>query len=1036
MQQPKFYHYCFLLFLFLSPTLLKAQWERVPAYGLGSILQLEVTDEGHLFALYHGGWIYRSENHGLSWRQLIFGNDYSVRTQWFARTPANTLVAITNKGIWRSDDEGQSWTKAISGLSGDGTQRTLVVVGDSLYAAQYSRLYHIDIETGQYSQIYSIEPDYKMYLFADGDELWVAPLQGNIRMTPDHGKSWVDYPPEFNSRDICFQNDTVWGVPYSVSYNMVNFVVKGNNTEVFSHTLPEPNIYPIMDATDGRVFMLYPNRIYQFDPASSSWTFFLENSSVQFRTIRFEDGFQYIGTGSGLLQKPSGGLDWKLYNTGIESGYASSFRHIDRYLYAYNSYANGILHPVTPIWASPAFIGASGIGNGPGGFYGKRYPDRLMFSSGNLHDWKEVGHVPGNLAGRIFSVDDSLYVYTADQKIYKTSDLGQSWQLTGTMPSLFKVLVLDSTVYVINQYMKFHRFNPKTGQMEPRSTLPGEFIQSDPPFDAYPPAIFIRSNKLYYSPNEGLTWVLWPEEDVQGTKLLFRDVVACEAGFFASTGYIYFAAEPGDPFTRLPFPPMDTLASPQSNPVNAIEYVDGYLYVAQNDGRLFRRPVTRLSLENYSGLVWRDDNNNGIRDADEEAVSGLMARRGNFRFSITDDSGRYAIQDDLDPDTLFVQSPWPGWTLDPPYRTGTIPADTLDFRLIPPFFRNYQVDMSMFNPVRPGFTTRLRIGWQNLGAVDFATLRFYYPGNMADILSISPAPDAISADTLIWNLTDVKPAQKGHVSIQLRTSTATPIGTVIPLVAEILPIAGDEVPENNRSTITATVVGSFDPNDKQVEPAQYTTVDLSGRSPLVYTIRFQNTGTYPASFVVIRDTLEENLDMGSLQVLSASHPYRLSVLQNRILEFVFDPIVLPDSTSNEPASHGYVKFSILPTETLEPGDTLTNTAYIYFDLNAPIQTNTPVIVLEETLGTISPVEVAPLRITPNPASDGVRVDLPENTTGEGVMYILDINGRIVQTVQTAGQWSLWLSVRQLPAGLYAVHFKSKEIRASGKFVRP
>ena len=60
----------------------------------------------------------------------------------------------------------------------------------------------------------------------------------------------------------------------------------------------------------------------------------------------------------------------------------------------------------------------------------------------------------------------------------------------------------------------------------------------------------------------------------------------------------------------------------------------------------------------------------------------------------------------------------------------------------------------------------------------------------------------------------------------------------------------------------------------------------------------------------------------------------------RELEFYFQNIMLPDSVSNEPESHGLVSFTIRPEAGLPLLTELNNTAAIYFDNNPPIITNT------------------------------------------------------------------------------------------------
>ncbi|MCJ8167316.1 IPT/TIG domain-containing protein [Pontibacter sp. E15-1] len=138
------------------------------------------------------------------------------------------------------------------------------------------------------------------------------------------------------------------------------------------------------------------------------------------------------------------------------------------------------------------------------------------------------------------------------------------------------------------------------------------------------------------------------------------------------------------------------------------------------------------------------------------------------------------------------------------------------------------------------------------------------------------------------------------------------------------------------------IIDSFDPNDKQVTPvglteARYTPTGAA----LKYKIRFQNTGTDVAYRVVVVDTLSEHLDLSTLQVGAASHTYRLDVSGKGkpVLTWTFDNIMLPDSTANEPGSHGYIQFSIKPKTGLPEKTAVENLADIFFDFNSPVRTN-------------------------------------------------------------------------------------------------
>jgi uncharacterized repeat protein (TIGR01451 family) len=132
------------------------------------------------------------------------------------------------------------------------------------------------------------------------------------------------------------------------------------------------------------------------------------------------------------------------------------------------------------------------------------------------------------------------------------------------------------------------------------------------------------------------------------------------------------------------------------------------------------------------------------------------------------------------------------------------------------------------------------------------------------------------------------------------------------------------------------VKSSFDPNEKEVNASKQPISDTS--KALVYTIHFQNTGTDTAFYVRIADTLSAKLDANSFNYIDASHTVTTEI-KNNVLNFIFNPIALPDSNHNEPLSHGFVKFSVKPKSPVNLIDTIFNKAAIYFDFNAPVLTN-------------------------------------------------------------------------------------------------
>jgi uncharacterized repeat protein (TIGR01451 family) len=155
---------------------------------------------------------------------------------------------------------------------------------------------------------------------------------------------------------------------------------------------------------------------------------------------------------------------------------------------------------------------------------------------------------------------------------------------------------------------------------------------------------------------------------------------------------------------------------------------------------------------------------------------------------------------------------------------------------------------------------------------------------------------------------------------------------------------------------TGFVNGSWDPNSKAVYPQGDGPEHIIHRDDtLLYSIDFQNTGTAPAFDIVIYDTLDGDLDLSSVVPGPSSHPNTFSV-NGRELSWRFSDINLPDSTHNEPESHGFVSYFIRPTASVAEGAVITNRAAIVFDTNEPVLTNTVLNTIYKTpteSGTIS-----------------------------------------------------------------------------------
>ncbi|RMG65177.1 MAG: CRTAC1 family protein, partial [Bacteroidetes bacterium] len=248
--------------------------------------------------------------------------------------------------------------------------------------------------------------------------------------------------------------------------------------------------------------------------------------------------------------------------------------------------------------------------------------------------------------------------------------------------------------------------------------------------------------------------------------------------------------------------------------------------------------------------------------------------------------------------------------------------------------------------LRRGFVNSFILNIENRSPEDATNVEIEMElSHWMDIKAIVPAP----ADTIFggqttiirWFLPFVNGLSRQVFTVVDSVRAEVPFGD---LLTTTLHAYGDEYDcdsTTNEVESIDEVVGSYDPNDKLVFPRGYGEDGyIQGTDTLYYKIRFQNVGNYYASRVEIRDTLSDNVDPATFVAGPMSHDGRVELTEENILIWTFEDIILPDSGTNEPLSHGFVQFKILPDTALPNGATILNQAAIYFDFNEPIYTNT------------------------------------------------------------------------------------------------
>lgn len=269
--------------------------------------------------------------------------------------------------------------------------------------------------------------------------------------------------------------------------------------------------------------------------------------------------------------------------------------------------------------------------------------------------------------------------------------------------------------------------------------------------------------------------------------------------------------------------------------------------------------------------------------------------------------------------------------------------DTISFGLVPSEEISSILPQIVASPTRCNDSIKMTVVAKNIGTTtNSSNILWLEVDEEIPLVNFIDVPDYNQANKYGWNFNNLFPGYSLEKEIELVIPGPPDFAVGDSLYFRTYVDFTDQNGTHVSDTIdyVSEMRCSYDPNDKLVYPNRrlgYTLFDEA----LFYTIRFQNTGNDYAQNVVIRDTLDDNLEASSFRLISSSHPEILTTTQTgQELAFYFNDIILPDSTTNLEGSQGYISFLINVASPIDEFTSIQNNAAIYFDLNPPIFTNT------------------------------------------------------------------------------------------------
>lgn len=338
-----------------------------------------------------------------------------------------------------------------------------------------------------------------------------------------------------------------------------------------------------------------------------------------------------------------------------------------------------------------------------------------------------------------------------------------------------------------------------------------------------------------------------------------------------------------------------------------------------------------------------------------------------------------------------------------PYSGSSVPGGHFKFR-------------SYYHVSKPDFCTAV-----NNAGVYYVKLD--QNSQLASVAVGTPTYSAIyptaTGDSIVWTLADLRTQAMnlgGHnfvLNIDMKT-TAT-MGLLYSIISGVISNVTETTLMDNRMVGSWLVGGPFDPNYIEVTPAG---TGVQGYIPtttteLLYTIHFQNVGNAPAINVKVKNMLDTDLEKNSIKVLGSSAPVQTNVDGNGMVTFMFNNIMLADSTHDEPRSHGFVTYKINLKPSLAVGTQIHNTAGIYFDFNTAVLTNTVLNTIQSPTG-VKELNSSSFEVYPNPSNGLVNINSTETITKVTVVNIL---GETIRSISSDSK-QVMIDISDLKSNVY------------------
>ncbi|MEP3383825.1 MAG: YCF48-related protein, partial [Flavobacteriaceae bacterium] len=449
-----------ILTYLLTTFFVSSQWIQTNGPQGGKLQEIVEVNNVLILSAEDGG-LYRSDDDGNSWRAINAGFPCNVSIRSLISDNGLVYVLTKENGIFKSEDLGTNW-ESINNNIADLTFNAIYANGSNLYAANEdggvffspsAGTNWVEKSTGVAMELFEGFANFNGGIYAAGNSLY---------STLDNGDTWNPISlPSLISGGIKFISATA-NTLFITDDNAV-FFSTGNLASWTAATVNTGAPIVSLETFGNRIYLTTSEgRIFFSDNEGVSWGQIQNTTTNRFAEhALFSNSKIFMSTSEGLFSSTTNGQTWVENNNGIKAVNITSMHAEGATVYVgtesqhiFRSDDNGqswtrLRNGLISIASSHvsdiiAYNGALLIAT----------DDGVYQSNDNGNNWvKILNPSPGNHVGALTTRDQILVAAVSGEGVYRSFDDGQTWSLLngaglGINTEYESAVILNSTILV------------------------------------------------------------------------------------------------------------------------------------------------------------------------------------------------------------------------------------------------------------------------------------------------------------------------------------------------------------------------------------------------------------------------------------------------------------------------------------------------------------------------------------------------------------------------------------------------------------